>query len=107
MKLADQKIKQFLEELASKRPAPGGGSASALAGAMAATLVNKVASLTIGKEKYKKVEEEFKRLNREALKLQEELIKLVDADTEAFMAVMRTKGSQQAIKPPVGCFLRD
>jgi len=98
MKLADQKIKQFLEELASKKPAPGGGSASALAGVMAAALVNKVAALTISKEKYKEVEEEFKRLNRETLKLQEELTKLVDADTEAFMAVMSTKGSQQAIK---------
>lgn len=98
MKLFDQKIKQFLEELASKKPAPGGGSASALAGAMAAALVHKVALLTIGREKYKMVEEEFKRLKKQTSKLEGELIRLADEDTKAFMEVIRTKSSQGAIK---------
>ena len=42
----------FIEELASPTPAPGGGSAAAFAGAMGAALVCMVAGLTIGKKKY-------------------------------------------------------
>ncbi|MFY9189015.1 MAG: cyclodeaminase/cyclohydrolase family protein, partial [bacterium] len=45
-------VNDFLEQLASAAPAPGGGSASALAGALAAALVNMVANLTQGKEKF-------------------------------------------------------
>jgi len=89
---------KFLKDLASRKPAPGGGSASALAGAIAAALVNKVAILTIGKKKYKEVEKEFKQLNDRATKLQRELLKLVDEDTKAFMAVIKTKGGQKAIQ---------
>lgn len=98
MNFEDQKINQFFASLASKKPAPGGGSASALAGAMAAALVNKVASLTVGKEKYKEVEKEFKQLSNRAIKLQRELLKLADEDTRAFLAVIKTKGSQKAIQ---------
>ncbi|MBU3956882.1 cyclodeaminase/cyclohydrolase family protein [Patescibacteria group bacterium] len=91
-------MKKFLKDLSSKKPAPGGGSASALAGAMAAALVNKVAILTIGKGKYKDVEEEFKQLSNRAIKLQSELFKLADKDAKAFMDVIKTKSSQEAIK---------
>lgn len=89
---------KFLKDLASKKPAPGGGSASALAGAMAAALVNKVSILTIGREKYKDVEKEFKQLSKQAIKLQSELSKLADKDAKAFMEVIKTKDSQRAIK---------
>ena len=91
-------MNKFLKDLSSKKPAPGGGSASALAGAMAAALVNKVAILTIGKEKYRDVEEEFKQLSNRAIKLQSELFKLADKDAKAFMDVIKTKSSQEAIK---------
>ena len=54
-------IREFLEKLSSKDPAPGGGSVAALAGALASSLGNMVSNLTIGKKKYKDVEEEIKR----------------------------------------------
>lgn len=60
--------------------------------------MNKVAILTIGKEKCKEVEEEMKRLSEQATKLQSELLKLADEDTKAFLAVIKTKGSQKAIQ---------
>ena len=91
-------VNKFLKDLASKKPAPGGGSASALAGAMAAALVNKVAILTIGKDKYEEVEKEMKKLSDEVIKLQGELTKLVGEDSQAYMRVIKTKSSQQAIK---------
>lgn len=89
---------KFLKDLSSKKPAPGGGSASAVAGAMAAALVNKVCVLTIGKEKYKQVEKEFKQLSKQTIKLQSELSQLADKDAKAFMEVIKTKGSQATIK---------
>ena len=52
MKLTDMQVKEFINVLASDAPAPGGGSASALAGAMGVGLAKMVASLTLGKAKY-------------------------------------------------------
>lgn len=89
---------KFLKKVASKKPAPGGGSASALAGAMAAALVNKVCVLTIGKEKYREKEEEFKKFSQQATKLQKELFRLVDKDTQVYLEVVKTKGSQESFK---------
>lgn len=97
MKIQDQKIKQFLEYLASKKPVPGGGSASALAGATAAALVAKVANLTIGREKYKEVEEDFKKVLEQAEKLKKQLVRLAEEDALAYQAVVKTR-SQEAIK---------
>ncbi len=50
---------QFLDALASAEPTPGGGSASAYGGAMAASLVAMVGRLTVGKKKYADVENEI------------------------------------------------
>jgi formiminotetrahydrofolate cyclodeaminase len=56
--MADESIKEFIQKLASGAPTPGGGSAAALAGAMAAALSEMVCNLTIGKEKYASVEKQ-------------------------------------------------
>ena len=55
----NQELEEFLEDLASSKPAPGGGSAAAVAGALAAALSSMVANLTVGKEQYKDVEGAF------------------------------------------------
>ncbi len=91
-------MKKFLNDLSSKKPAPGGGSASALAGAMAASLASKVCIFTLGKDKYKDVEKQFKELNKQATKLQMELFKLADEDKKAYLKVVKTKGSQEAVQ---------
>ena len=52
MPLSDLSIREFLDELASPSPAPGGGSAAALAGAIGAALVAMVCRLTIGRKNY-------------------------------------------------------
>ena len=54
--LVDLTIKGFLAETASNAPVPGGGSISALNGAIATALTEMVANLTIGKKKYADVE---------------------------------------------------
>ncbi len=86
--LVDLKVNEFVAEVASSNPAPGGGSVSALAGSLAAGLVNMVVNLTVGKEKYQEHESELKELKAEAEKLQAKLLHYVDEDTKSFNDVM-------------------
>lgn len=60
--LKDLTVEGFVDVTASDAPAPGGGSVSALAGALAAALAEMVANLTVGKAKYAEVEGEMKEL---------------------------------------------
>jgi len=78
----------FLDQLASATPAPGGGCAAAYAGAMGAGLVSMMAGLTIGKKKYAGVEEQAKFILSESEKLRAELTAAVAEDAAAFEAVM-------------------
>ena len=65
MDLTQLCCEDFLSQLASKAPAPGGGGAAALAGALGAALCTMVASLTTGKKKYDHVESEIQELLKE------------------------------------------
>ena len=85
--LIDKTVKDFLTELASDSPAPGGGSVAALSGALAASLCIMVMRLTHG-EKYASVSEEVAQIMEEALQLQDFFIKSIDADTSAFNELM-------------------
>ncbi|ADL08221.1 cyclodeaminase/cyclohydrolase family protein [Thermosediminibacter oceani] len=87
MLLSEYRIKEFVDELASKSPAPGGGSASALAGAMGISLASMVANLTSGKEKFKDREPLLQEILLEAKKIKESLVTLIDRDTDAFNKV--------------------
>lgn len=75
---------EYLRMLSSKAPVPGGGGASAFAGALAASLSGMVANLTIGKKKYREYEAEMTALREESEALTKELLLLVDEDAEAF-----------------------
>ncbi len=88
--LIDKKITDFLDELASNSPAPGGGSAAAIAGAMGAALGSMVANLTIGKEEYAEVEDFFKNKIAETEELRKKLTELVDLDANAFTGVINS-----------------
>lgn len=87
MQLIDREVKDFVTVLGSDAPAPGGGSASALAGAMGISLTKMVTELTIGKKKYAEFEEEVSKAQKEAARLQSAFIRAVDEDTEAFNKV--------------------
>jgi formiminotetrahydrofolate cyclodeaminase len=90
--LKKKSVEEFLNELASNSPAPGGGSVAALAGAIGAALTAMVCNLTIGKKKYLEVENEIKKVLTEIKPLQERFTVLVDKDTEAFNKVMEAYG---------------
>ncbi|MBC8505840.1 MAG: glutamate formimidoyltransferase [Anaerolineales bacterium] len=80
--------RHFLDALAEGSPTPGGGSAAAYAGAMAAGLVAMVARLTIGKKKYAEVENQMHEILEEAEALRSELTTAVERDAKAFEAIM-------------------
>lgn len=78
----------FLERLAAATPTPGGGSAAAYAGAMAAALAGMVARLTVGKKKYASVEARMQVLAEQVDRLRRSLAESVRHDAEAFDAVL-------------------
>lgn len=82
--LADLTIKGFLAETAGSAPVPGGGSISALNGAIAAALTEMVANLTIGKKKYAEVEGQMRTIAVEAGLIRERLTRYIDEDSEAY-----------------------
>ncbi len=90
--IKDKSIQQFLDELASKRATPGGGSAAAILGAQSAALISMVCNLTIGKEKYAHVEEEMQSLLKQSESLREELTAMIKADVDVFDKLMASYG---------------
>lgn len=86
--LKDLTVEQFIEVTASDAPAPGGGSVSALAGALGVALAEMVANLTIGKAKYAEVEDEMKELAAAAAEIRKELTEAIQKDTESFNLYM-------------------
>lgn len=78
----------LLDEFASSKPAPGGGSAAAYSGAIAAALVCMVARLTIGKKKYAPVENQMEEIILQSEKIRSQLTELVEKDASAFNDVM-------------------
>jgi formiminotetrahydrofolate cyclodeaminase len=83
----DKPLRHFMDKLASKSPEPGGGSVAALTGALGAALVSMVANLTLGKEKYKDVQQQVEELLKESEQVRAEMQDLLQKDTEAFGAL--------------------
>ena len=77
-------LKDYLEDLAAKLPAPGGGSAAALASGLGASLVSMVVNFTLGKPKYLKYERELKEVLAKSENLRLKFLELVDLDVEAY-----------------------
>jgi len=90
--LIEMKITEFLDVLASDAPAPGGGAAAAIAGAMGAGLGSMVANLTIGKEGYETAQDFFKEKLVRTEALRAKLTELVDLDANAFSGVIKSFG---------------
>jgi formiminotetrahydrofolate cyclodeaminase len=83
-KLIYQPTQNFIEQVASSAPAPGGGSAAALSGAVGAALLSMVCALTIGKKGYTEVEQELQEIRARTEAARAKLTRLVDDDTAAF-----------------------
>lgn len=96
--IKNQTVEEFLNDLASNSPAPGGGSVSALTGALAASLVSMVCRLTIGRKKYSSATPEMKKILRQSEILRKKLLILSEKDKQAFSAVIKNKYSKASLK---------
>ena len=85
--MINESLRSYLDAAAGRSPAPGGGSVSALAGALGAAMVSMVANFTVGKKKYEDVQEEVGNILSESEKCRLRLAELVDEDIKAYTEV--------------------
>ncbi|MCP1109051.1 formiminotetrahydrofolate cyclodeaminase [Lachnospiraceae bacterium PF1-21] len=90
--MLEQTAIEFIEQLSSKEPVPGGGGAAALVGALSGALGQMVCNLTIGKKKYAFVEEEVITILEEIENHKKKLIHLVDEDAAGFLPLSKAYG---------------
>ena len=86
--LKDMKVDEFITELGSESPAPGGGSVAALCGSLGSALAHMVSNLTLGREKYKLNWETMQEIKEKSKRLSEEFITLMQEDTDAYNDVV-------------------
>lgn len=92
MQLTGLSLTAFTDALAAGTAAPGGGAATALAGALGAALVGMVGRLTMDRPRYAEVAAEMARICRQADALRERLLGLMDADSRAYAGLMAAYG---------------
>lgn len=85
--LRHQSVQQFLDQLASATPTPGGGSVAALSGALAAGLITMVCDLTIGRPRYADFDVECQQIRQQSEQIRAELTRLIQADIDAYTLV--------------------
>lgn len=90
-KLVDKTIVGLVDELASESPAPGGGSVSALCGALSAGLSSMVANLTFEKKGFEKHKDAMESVASRAQRLKEFFLGAVDDDTQAFNQIVEAR----------------
>ena len=93
----DKTLSQYLDDLSAKLPAPGGGSASAMAAALGAALLSMVVNFTLGKPKYAMHEKELSAVLQDSERLRGEFLRLVDDDVAAYSS----KDIQRSIDVPL------
>ena len=84
MELSELTVHSFANLLGSDAPAPGGGSAAALAGSLGAALSAMVSALTLGRKKYADVQELAQEGFDQASALKEAFLQAMEKDTEVF-----------------------
>lgn len=92
MSMNDMSIRNFAEALSAKSPVPGGGSASALVGALGIALGSMVGNFTLGKEQHADVEPDILRILEEAESIRRSLLSCVDEDAAAFEPLSNAYG---------------
>lgn len=96
MTYIEENLKKYLDDLAAKLPAPGGGSAAALTAGLGMALVSMVVNFTMGKPRYAEYEKELKEILSKSESLRVELLNLVDLDVQAY----KSKNLRDALNIP-------
>ena len=85
-------VRSYLEAASAGSPTPGGGSIAALGGALGVSMACMAANFTVGKKKFKDVEEDVKAQLAVCTKARDELARLMDEDTQAYATVSAAYG---------------
>jgi len=88
VKLDQLSVQEFIGELSSGNPTPGGGSVAALCGALGAALSTMVANLTVGREKYGQTRESMEEARMTAATLSTRFLALMQEDSDTYQKVM-------------------
>jgi len=88
VKLDQLSVQEFIAELSSGNPTPGGGSVAALCGALGAALSTMVANLTVGREKYEQTRESMEQVRMTAATLSTRFLALMQEDSDTYQKVM-------------------
>ena len=99
-------FKGYLDDLAARKPAPGGGSAAALVGAAGAALLSMVCNFTLGKKKYKDYEKDIERILAKTEAARKELEALIDEDVAAYTKFASSDKGEAALKEAAAVPLR-
>lgn len=81
-------LERYLNDASAGTPTPGGGSVSALAGALATTMANMSINMTVGRSKFREVEDLLKDKGSRFEKARAELLELMHKDMEAYQGVL-------------------
>lgn len=92
MKLDQLSVRDFVTELSSGTPTPGGGSVAALCGALGSALSGMVSELTVGRERFKQTWKSMEEVKQEAEELTGRFLELVQEDTDTYQKVMEAFG---------------
>jgi len=90
--LASLSVRKFVESCGARTPTPGGGSVSALIGALGAALATMVGWLSYGRVKFEPIEPQMRECIPKVHKVMMELVPLIDADSFAYDRVMKVRG---------------
>jgi methenyltetrahydrofolate cyclohydrolase len=87
----DHTLKEYLDQLASRQPVPGGGSAAALSSALGAGLIAMVTQYSLNKGKPKAVEARLAKALAKSETIRRRLLELVDEDAQAYLGVVAAR----------------
>ena len=88
MKLDQLSVREFIAELSSGNPTPGGGSVAALCGALGAALSGMVANLTVDRERYEQTRKSMEEVKKTAANLSARFLELMQYDSDIYQKVM-------------------
>ena len=92
-------LQQYLNQLSSKKPVPGGGSAAALAAALGASLVSMVANYSIGrKANTKAIDRQLKGILKQSEAIRKRLLELASLDSQAYLQLMSARSAKTSRK---------
>jgi len=93
----ENSLKNYIEILSSKTPAPGGGSATALCASLSSSLLNMVLNYTIGKKQYSNFEEELKKIKEKNEEILKECINFIEEDSKIYQKI--DKAMKERLSP--------